>query len=111
MPTSTAGDEQQDRRLDVVARVDGQRQVRLGVEEVERRHGGQRGDDAGGPAAERGDGDDDDHQHQRGVGRVEERAEHGHHGTDADRGRDADGDPDRQPGRVDRRFGMVRFHH
>ena len=38
--------------LDVVARVDGQRQVRLGVEEVERHHRGQGGDDPGRPATE-----------------------------------------------------------
>ena len=47
----------------------------LGVEEVERGDGGQRGDDPGRTAAEGGDGDDDDHQHQRGVGGVEEGAE------------------------------------
>ena len=56
------GHEQQQRGLDVVARVDGQRQVGLGVEEVERGDGRQCRDDPGGPAADGGHGDDDDHQ-------------------------------------------------
>ena len=62
-------DEEEDGGLDVVARVDPQREVRLGVEQVEadgRGHGGQH---AGGPAPGGREAHDGDHEEQGDVGR------------------------------------------
>ena len=93
-PDAHADDQQQDRGLDVVLRVDREREIRAGEEEVERKRGSDARDRAGLPTARDRGEHDDEHEDQREVGALDLVADGDEGAGDENRADDTDRHPE-----------------
>ena len=89
-PDAHADDQQQDRGLDIVLRVDRERQIRTGEEEVERERGRHARDRAGLPTARDRGEHDDEHEDQREVRALDVVPDGDEGGSDKNRAEDTD---------------------